>query len=482
MEITYKNLSLGVHNDEDRANEGFIAAAIGMDLHGVGGGTASSAKHGQKVYQPSQRMVAETEAAPANDITDLIEWIYPFNGKTYGLSNGSRFYESSTALGGTWTLKFATSASTGGGGLLPFGSNMYYGQNAVLGQFDGTNSNHNFKTFNSSTAGPRPMSVVAGRLAIGNQRNVATLDSDETTFNGTRLQLPVGYVIRSLETWNDFLAIAADFTPPSATNPVNSRLFLWDGTSASYADSVELPFTSAPLLIANNNILWVIGGDSAYNLLIYAYNGSTLQRAFFIADIVPHGVGSRTRFQGTVLFGTNGRTNSNNGGVWMIGGGDEGAPFALSMPFIQSPGSVTGTNCGGLYAEANDLLASFYDGTNYGIDLSSNAVFPNSGAYLQTLPIHNEAPTRKKMFYGIKPDLEKAGTTTGATLVVKYRVDLATSWTTARTINASDTDISPYISIGKSGRRIEYQFNFTTSASNNPLRMRSFTHFYDVCE
>ena len=265
----------GVSQDEDLAQDGYMASIIAVDINGTGGGTSTLAPHRRDVYQPTQRMVAEAEDAvsASNNISDSIEWVYPFNGKTYGLSNGSRFYESVSAFGSTWGLEFATSSSTGGGGLLPFGTNMYYGQNAVLGQYNGTASNHNFQTFNASTAGPRPMAVIAGRLAIGNQRNIATLDSDETTFNATRLQLPIGYVVRSLELWNNFLAIAADFTPPSAGQPISSRLFLWNGTAATYTDSLELPFTSAPLLIANNNLLWIIGSDTASNMSIMAFNG-----------------------------------------------------------------------------------------------------------------------------------------------------------------------------------------------------------------
>src|SRR3990167_3805007 len=206
--ITTK-LIKGVSQDEDLAQDGYMASIVAVDINGTGGGTSTLAPHRRDVYQPTQRMVAEAEDAvsASNHISDSIEWVYPFNGKTYGLSNGSRFYESVSAFGSTWGLEFATSSSTGGGWLLPFGTNMYYGQNAVLGQY------------NSSTAGPRPMAVIAGRLAIGNQRNIATLDSDETTFNATRLQLPIGYVVRSLELWNNFLAIAADFTPPSPPPP-----------------------------------------------------------------------------------------------------------------------------------------------------------------------------------------------------------------------------------------------------------------------
>jgi hypothetical protein len=196
---------------------------------------------------------------------------------------------------------------------------------------------------------------------------------------------------------------------------------------------------------------------------------------------VPHGLGSRSKFQGNIIFGTNGRTNSNNGGVWMIGGGQEQKPYALSMPFLLSPaGGITATNVGGLYGEANNLLAAWYDGTNYGIDKTSNAVFPNTGAYLVTLPLHFGEPTKNKMLYGLKVDLQNPGSVSGANLQIQYKLNFASSWTTLKTIYATDANLAPYIPLGRQARRTEVRFNWTTSASNNPLQIRSFSFFYDL--
>ena len=184
--VTIVNVNRGVHTDEGLALEGYVREAQAIDIHGTGAGTFASNPHRPGVVMPSQRMTAETEGATSasTDVTTLIEWIQPYSTRTYAIDAGIRMYVSesvpSVDTQQQWYYVSAISTASGGGGLLPFGSNLYIGQNTRLGKTDGTTANTslNFKTFSDTTVTPRPMKIFGGNLLIGNGRYIASLPSD----------------------------------------------------------------------------------------------------------------------------------------------------------------------------------------------------------------------------------------------------------------------------------------------------------------
>ena len=353
QQFTFTNFNRGIHTDENLASEGYLREIQGVDIYGTGAGTFSNAPHRPGVIMPSQRMAAETEGAVSSgtNVQDLMSWITPFSSRTYGLAptSAAHLYVSestpSTDSQQQWYLVSSLSSATGGGGLIPFGSNLYYGQNQVLGKTDTTATNNNFKTFTENSATPRPMKIFSGKLCIGNGRYVATLDSDESTFVGNALTLPVGFVIRSMDIWNDRLAIAADYTPTGATNPTQSKLFLWGG-SGTYEESLELPFTDAPVIVSHDNLLWIFGSDGALNGVVFVYNGAQLDKAYFLPNVVFQGFGSTAKFQSNILISTKGRTTSDEGGIFTIGRGGVDKPYSPSLSHIHSPNSIAGVNGG----------------------------------------------------------------------------------------------------------------------------------------
>ena len=485
--VTFKNFSKGEHTDEDLAYQGFAKTIRGVDIYGTGAGTFTDCPHRSGIYMPSQEMVAETLGAVSagNEVSAMPEWIQPFGTKTFGLTNNGNLVvtESVPATNSTqtWYRVSAVSATTGGGGLMPFGTNLYYGQDSVLGQTDGTATDNNFETFKENSATPRPMVVMGDELVIGNGQYIATLDSDETTFNDDKLQkLPTGFKVRSMDIWNSMVAIVMDFTPAGATNPSRSKLLLWDGISPGLINNLNLPFAAAPLIAAHDNLLWMFGDDGALNGTIYVFNGAQLEKMFFLPGTVFHKLGSKAQFQSNLLVGTNGRITSDNGGILTIGRESGTTSYGLSLSHLKSGESnVSAVNIGGLYGESNNILAAYQDGaSSYGIDRSDNDQFPDSGVVLQTLPLHLGFPELKKTFLSIKMDVDKAGVATGSTLQVLYRIDSSTAaFTALKTISESDTDLNVLIPIRKRGRRIELQLKWVTT-SNAPLLLRSFTVYF----
>ncbi|KKM03121.1 hypothetical protein LCGC14_1777640, partial [marine sediment metagenome] len=172
-----------------------------------------------------------------------------------------------------------------------------------------------------------------------------------------------------------------------------------------------------------------------------------------------------------------------NGGILAIGRESGSTTYGASLSHLKSSGSnVSAVNIGGLYAESNNILAAFQDGaTTYGIDRSDNDQFPDSGALIQTLPLHLGTPELKKTFQSLKLDLDTAGTATGSTLQVLYRIDSATAAFTALKTIAITDDLNMLLPIRKIGRRIELQFKWVTTA-NAPIRLRSFTINFSVQE
>ena len=77
--------------------------------------------------------------------------------------------------------------------------------------------------------------------------------------------------------------------------------------------------------------------------------------------------------------------------------------------------------------------------------------------------------------------MDTAGTATGSTLQVLYRIDSATAAFTALKTIAITDDLNMLLPIRKIGRRIELQFKWVTTA-NAPIRLRSFTINFSVQE
>lgn len=366
--LTFKNFTKGEHTKEDLAYGGAVRRAQGVDIHGTGAGTFTDCPHRPGIYIPSQEMVAETlgRISAGNEVSAMVEWIRPFGAKTFGVTNNGNMVvtESVPATDATqaWYRVSAISATTGGGGLQPFGTHLYYGQDAVLGQTDGTATDNNNQVFKENSETPRPQVIIAGALYTLNGRYVAKLNSDETTFDDDALTLPLGWIGRSMDVWNSQIAITADLTPTGADNPSQSKLFLWDAINPTYSNALELPFAEAPLLGAHDNLLWMFGDDGALNGLIYIFNGAQLEKVFFLPNLVFHKIGSKAKFQSDLLVGTNGRTTSDNGGILAIGRESGSATYGVSLSHLKSGGSnVSAVDIGGLYAESNNILAAWQD-------------------------------------------------------------------------------------------------------------------------
>lgn len=481
---TISDFSRGVHIDENLADKGYVKEAQGIDIYGTGAGNAINSIHTPGIIIPSQEMVQENEGAVSagTNINTAIRWIQPFNGKTWGINEDSLILanaEPTSQITQTWYEVSAISSNTLDGGLIPFGTNLYYAQNTVLGKTDGTGTNNNFKTFSGDGLNPHPMKQFAGKLCIGDGRYLATLDSDESTFNATELTLPARTRIISLDVWNEFLAMGAYFTPLGSSSPTISRLFLWNGSDTTVTDVIDLPFTNIINVISNDNLLWIFGYSQLEHGLVYVYNGATLQKAFSLPGFISDGRGAIGRFQGNIIVGTFGSDTNEKGGIWTFGRFDSEKPYAASLSHLMPGLQVSATNVTALYAQGDTILAAFEDlNSDFAVARSDNDQFPDSGPLLQTLPLHFGLPELEKTFLSIKPDLEALGTTTGSTFEILYRTNASDSFISLKTINASDDNISPLIPLrGVHGKRIEFQFKWVTT-SNNPLRLRSFTMYY----
>lgn len=460
--------------EEDLWSQGYAKYCANIDVWGLGDNTAKISAPG--VLQSMKLMNVGSEAAATNDVTDTIKHFayFPTSGTVWGMSAESspRLYERD---GGVWTLKRSTAGSdlataANSGNLAFFGNSLWVAQNTRISRWTGSAWTASFLALSNTVE--HPMKIIAGKLAIADGNFIVTIDSVYAT-NSAALTLPSNFTIRSMEAFGDNLYIFAD-------NGSYSRLFIWNGTTTTYTSFSDIEHSTAPYICFASGQLWIVPPiNQSASTPIYTFNGSSFVKTFSIPllSVQTNRDAVLPYRDGLVIVSNNNSTAFEDGtaGLWLINKHTSEASFQYGLGFTVA--SLTQTDIGGAIVYGTNIYAGSANGTAYSVYEVGNPDTATTTGVWNSHPIIGDNPAKQKFWHSLQLNSELKNDT-NRTIVVKYRLDHATSWTTLVTVQNSDNIPNRPLFIGKTSRVIELRFELTSPDSNTSTRLHDFSLTY----
>lgn len=316
---------------------------------------------------------------------------------------------------------------------------LYYASNGWAGRYQReidtwTDSWQSFAVSNNAEL--CPISKFLKFICFGNQRYLAVWDTAASSWNATRITLPLGYKIKWLMPLTDYLVISAHH------NAFGTALFFWDGVSGTYNRVLQLPNVRALAAAVDKNVLYVITGDGWINL----FNGVGLIRLSRFPDIEldanyasllninPDAV---KVFQGVILIGkaASGFDMSKRfypGGIWVF----NPATRALYFKHTMSHFGITNNSGWGVTAIGSIMIdtggsifrAAWYKGGGSGAYIIDNSMDSGSarpynyGAFLVTSLLDDEPFRRKRFIQSVTNFWRPFVNSSLARVIVKYNI------------------------------------------------------------
>ena len=294
---------------------------------------------------------------------------------------------------GVWTLVHTTAPTSGGAGCSggkEYDGYIYWATEGFLHRkpvndlSDWSDAVDNWATFANTDPDFHPMVLQGVSLFIGDKNYVAKVYkySGVHTFVSNALDIRQPHRIKTMVAYGIDLVIGTFIHE----NVNLCSAIRWDTQSGSWsvADSVEENGINA--FIKDGNYYYAQAGR---NGRMYYYNGKSLEPAYRIpgdwsptqtAYINPDAV---TIHQTIPLFGlSNVAGNPQLQGVYSFGSYSKDYPKVLDLAYPVSAG-LTGIEIGSVRAVGSDLLVSWSDGTNCGVD-KLDWVTKYQNAYIET--------------------------------------------------------------------------------------------------
>lgn len=517
-EITIKNFN-GLNLKEGLWDQNFSAYSKAMDFYGLGDDQTNISYTG--VLQGG--LALSSMAVSGAQLTNLIsEFCLYTNQETTGIIYGidantsARIYK---WIAGTpnWALDHSVSATSGtgvGNNMQAYGGNLYYTTGGNLGKLTSTATYDDSFQIGLTVTSPQPMKVFAGSLFIAHGQFVAKYDG--STFTLKKLTLPSDFVIRSMEVYRDGLYISAD---QSTQVGGYTRIFVWDGTSATFNDSFPLQNEFfAPSLQSAGGSLWLIGnrgGDAstvpATGLTpIYIFQPGSLPDLLFELPLrrnAAPGIGAPMcgvgTYQGGILLASSDAaagslyTEGSVSGVWYIGKDLTTGLFHASLYFDAGASVIMGAIYSSGRTQTGTVAPVMYASTNnsstYKIfQAASPSVSDNFNGYNPTwvsLPMDAGSTKNKAWTYA---KLHFDALTTSQAIKIEVRFNTGTfGGGISKTFNydAAQSTTSPYadrflnIPINRVARTISIRISFPlASTSTATPRVHSCTLYYEPFE
>ncbi len=315
-------------------------------------------------------------------------------------SDGSTLWFSSTSgkiwrrtLDGVWSLIHTTAPTSGNAGCsgakeydgyIYWATESYLHRKPVGNLSDWSDAVDNWAEFTNTDPDFHPMVLQGVSLFIGDKNYVAKVYK----YNGVHTFVANALDIRQPHRIKTMIAYGIDLVLGTFIHEkVNlCSVIRWDTVSESWsvADSIEENGINA--FIKDGNYHYAQAGRAGR---VYYYNGKTLEPAYRIpgdwsptqtAYINPD---ATTIHQTFPLFGlSNVSGNPQLQGVYSFGSYSKDYPKTLDLSYPVSAG-LSNIEIGSLRAVGSDLLVSWYDGTNYGVDLLDWSTKYTS-AYIET--------------------------------------------------------------------------------------------------
>ncbi len=374
------------------------------------------------------KLLKETDSAAVTTLADIY-WGVIFNQTNYviNMADGKIFQLSYP----NWSEVHDNANAWGGLGLFGDEDYLYYASNGYAGRFDKTTWTDSWQSFAISNSGTLcPIAKFLKFICFGNQRYLATWDTGASSWNATRITLPLGYKIKWLQPLTDYLVISAHHSA------YGSALFFWDGVSGTYNRALQLPNVTSLAGVVDKNALYVITNDGWINF----FNGAALTKLnrfpdMELGDTISLNPDAVKVFQGLIYIGkaASGYDMSKRyipGGIWVFNPITKALYFKHMMSHwgITNASGYGVTSIGSIFLPqgGNMFRVAWYKGGGSGayiIDVSNDggSLRPyNWGVFIVT-PLLDDEPFRRKRFIQTILNFWKPLVNNGfARIVVKY--------------------------------------------------------------
>lgn len=316
------------------------------------------------------------------------------------LSDGSRLWFSSTSgkiwreIGGVYTLVYTTAPSAGSAGCsgaIEYNGYIFWATQSRLHRTAITDAatfisvDLNWKNFSVTDPDFHPMAINNQTLFIGDGHVVVKVDSSFSATMTGNLDIVAPLRIRCLQPF-DIDMLIGTYT---AANVNEAHVIRWDTIQTSFQFDDFIPENGIRAIVTDGELYLIIAGSAGR---IYYYDGQRTRRfgkrfpgtftnvAYY--DVNPNAIGM---FGNRILLGiSNGSGGPLLEGVYSIGSYSSSYPRALSLDYPISSGALVSVQIGAILVDGLDVYASWYDGTNYGVDKLDYST-KYASAYLETL-------------------------------------------------------------------------------------------------
>ncbi len=406
--------------------------------------------------------------------------------KLYGLGQTgaglTKIVYKADATTGNWTLP----ASSEGNGAVKNGCLVEYKD--YLWGFQGTNQIFKYGllsgtpsiTNSASTTGVSITSVAQGLvyedylyLPYNNKIWRAT---DATTFSDAYLVLPTNIKITSLCAYGKYIAIA--IAPISNYNGV-SKVLLWDGTSTDIQESID--WGEGELRILETIEGYLVGITDRYlnnatgagkgSMIVQIYQGGVPQviKEVFTKALVGKTIPLSKAIRNNRIFWaaklmTNAAGTEYIEGLWSFGRKNVNYPFALSLDIVDDTINTSGIQA---FGTAANYFFITHSGDGSILKTNDASVYTTTSVYESQILNFGDAHSDKTLT-SAKVAFRKLAS--GESIVLKYRVDGASAWTTVGTFDTDDALSHTFLGIEStglafaSGRECEFRIESTGGA------------------
>lgn len=356
----------------------------------------------------------------------------------------------------------------------------------------------------STTNGFHPTIDFLQYTLIGNGRYVVAWEPISQTapskseLSQHRLTFPSGYEVTSFALYNEYVVIGAEQRSTSTTNEYQQgKLFIWDGTSVSYNQVIDVPEGSPYGLFSQKNVVYYFANGKWW-----AWSGGNPSPIFQMPNTdfeytssntymvnYPHTIAVRN---GILLGAFPSETNSTNieHAVYSFGQRNKNYPNSFGYSYSTSTGSRTNTGSnnlrlGMLKSFGDKLFMSWRDdsqpaGSRFGVD----KVDPNSVPYATATweSLANDMVFISMRRHFSRPDQDKetvylrmtfVALPTGCTITPKIKINRASiggtsgdGWFKGTAATAGATELQ--FDLHKRYREVQVGFD-VTATTTSPL-------------
>ena len=297
------------------------------------------------------------------------------------------------------------------------------------------------------------------------------------TVQDQALKLPTNLKITSACNFGNYMAIGC--SPTSIYNGT-SKVFLWNLYSPDVQEVIDwgegelrvLESVEGMLVGVTDRYLNNASGAGRGSMIIQGYSGGSPQvlKEVFTSKLNAIGIPNYKAVKNNRLFFaakifTNDAGTEYNEGLWSFGRKNANYPYSLSLDYISENISTSGIQS---FGSAGNFFFIAHSGDGSVDKINDSAVFTMT-SILETQVLNFGSTELDKRLDSFKVSCRKQAS--GESIVVKYKVDDATSWTTIGTYDTdgglSHTFLNEEANSNvafKSGREFKFQINSTGGA------------------